>query len=298
MNKSINQSNILSPLAVAYHSAARWATGLPPSTRISNLLTCAHLPPVHVYLDYLSTRFAIRLLFLPAGHSLAGIPTTPNCPTIAPGTSRLRDLVKHLVAGKLENRSATPATFSIQSAPPVHTSKSDQSHIQHQDWTSSLPIGTILLYTDGSKLDSGQVGCGATTYEITNHGLQHLQSHYCNRGTRCEVFDAEFHAIHEGLHLVPTSPTTSNTTIYICIDNQAAIQMLVYNQQNQQYARETLNIAETLTNNGWNLSTVWTPSHTNIPGNEYADTLAKTGAQSLIACPSTITSAAWLSTQA
>jgi ribonuclease HI len=74
--------------------------------------------------------------------------------------------------------------------------------------------------------------------------------------------------------------------------------MLVYNQQNQQYARETLNIAETLTNNGWNLSTVWTPSHTNIPGNEYADTLAKTGAQSLIACPSTITSAAWLSTQA
>jgi hypothetical protein len=36
--------NILSPLATAYHSAARWATGLPPSTRISNLLTCAHLP--------------------------------------------------------------------------------------------------------------------------------------------------------------------------------------------------------------------------------------------------------------
>jgi hypothetical protein len=242
--------NILSPLATAYHSAARWATGLPPSTRISNLLTCAHLPPLHVYLDYLSTKFAIRLLFLPAGHSLASIPTTPNCPVSAPGTSRLCDLIKHLTTGNLENRATTPIAFSIQPAPPVHTSKSDQSHTHHQDWISSLPIGTLLLYTDGSKLDSGQVGCGATTYEITDNGLQHLQSHYCNLGTLCEVFDAELHAIYEGLRLAPNSLTTPNATIYICIDNQAAIQMLAYNQHNHQYARETLTTAETLTNNG------------------------------------------------
>jgi ribonuclease HI len=290
--------NTLSPLATAYHSAARWATGLPPSTRISNLLTCAHLPPLHVYLDYLSTKFAIRLLFLPAGHSLPVIPTTPNCPTSAPGTSRLRDLIKHLINGNLENRSANPITFTIQSAPPIHTSRNDHSHIHHRDWISSLPIGSLLLYTDGSKLDSGKVGCGVTTYEITNHGLQLLQSHHCNLGARCEVFDAELHAVYEGLRLIPTSPTTPNTNIYICIDNQAAIQTLAYNQYNHQYARETLTTAKTLTHNGWNLLTIWTPSHTNIPGNEHADTLAKTGAQSLLACPSTITSAAWLSAQA
>jgi ribonuclease HI len=136
------------------------------------------------------------------------------------------------------------------------------------------------------------------TYEITDHGIQHLQSHYCNIGTRCEVFDAELHAAQESLRLVPTSPTTSNNTIYICIDNQAAIQTLAYNQHNHQYARETLTTAETLTNNGWNLSTMWTPSHTNIPGNEHADTLAKSGAQSPLTCSSTITSAAWLSAQA
>jgi hypothetical protein len=74
--------------------------------------------------------------------------------------------------------------------------------------------------------------------------------------------------------------------------------MLAYNQQNHQYAWETLTTAKKLTNNGWNLSTVWTPSHTNIPGNEHADTLTKTGAQSLLTCSSTITSAAWLSAQA
>jgi ribonuclease HI len=290
--------NILSPLATAYHSAARWATGLPPSTRISNLLTCIHLLPLQIYLDYLSAKFGIRLLFLPAGHSLASIPTTPNCPASAPGTSRLCDLIKHLITGNLENCSVTPITFSIQSALPVYTSKNDQAHIHHQDWIASLPIGTLLLYTDGSKLDSRQAGCGATIYEVTHHRLQHLQSHYCNLGTRCEVFDAELHAIYEGLYLVPTSPTTPNTTIYICIDNQATIQTLAYNQHNHQYARETLATAETLTNEGWNLLTIWTPSHTNVPSNKHADTLAKTGAQLLLACPSTITSAAWLSAQA
>jgi ribonuclease HI len=291
-------NNILSPLATAYHSVVRWATGLPPTTRISNLLTYAHLPPLNIYLDYYSTKFAIRLLFLPAGHSLAGIPATPNCPTSAPRTSQLHDLIKHLATGKVENRAILPIIFSLQSAPPVYTTKNEQSHIYHQEWISSLPIGTLLLYTDGSKLDSEQVGCGATTYEITDHGPQYLQSHYYNLRTQCEVFNVELHAIYEGLCLVPTSPTTPNTAIYICIDNQAAIQMLANNQHNHQYARETLATAEILTNNGWNLSTLWTPSHTNIPGNEDADTLAKTSIQLLLTCSSTITSATWLSTQA
>jgi hypothetical protein len=74
--------------------------------------------------------------------------------------------------------------------------------------------------------------------------------------------------------------------------------MLAYNQHNHQYARETLTTAERLTNNGWNLSTMWIPSHTNIPRNEHTDTLAKSGAQSPLTCSSTITSAAWLSAQA
>jgi ribonuclease HI len=284
-------NNILSPLATAYHSAARWATSLLPSTRISNLLICTHLPLRQIYLDYLSTRFTIRLLFLPTRYSLTSLPTIPNCPVSAPGTSRLCDLIKHLITSNLKNCSATPTIFTIQSAPPIHTSKNDHSHIHHQDWISSLAKGTLLLYTDSSKLHSRKVGCGATTYEITNHGLQHLQAHYCNLGTCCKVFDAELHTIYEGLCLIPTSPTTPNTNIYICIDNQAAIQTLTYNQHNYQYACKTLTTAKTLAHDGWNLLTIWTPSHTNIPGNEHANTLAKTGAQSLLACPSTITSA-------
>jgi hypothetical protein len=191
----------------------------PPSTRISNLLTCAHLPPLNVYLDYLSTKVILRLLFLSARHSLARIPAIPYCSTSAPGISQLRDLTKHFTTGNLEDQATTPVKFLLQSAPLVHTNKNDQSHIHHHEWISSLLIGTLILYTDGSKLDSRWIGYGVTTYEITNHGLQYLQSYCCNLGTRCKVFDAELHTVYKGLYLIPTSPATPNTTIYICIDN-------------------------------------------------------------------------------
>lgn len=59
-----------------YHRIARWITGLPPNTRTTKLLTCANLPPLNLYLDYLSTRYAIRLHFLPKTHALHPLPTT------------------------------------------------------------------------------------------------------------------------------------------------------------------------------------------------------------------------------
>jgi hypothetical protein len=66
--------------------------------------------------------------------------------------------------------------------------------------------------------------------------------------------------------------------IYICIDNQSAIQKLAHNDNNHQFTCEALSHTQSLRDNGWNLLTVLTPSHTNIPGNELADTLAKAGA--------------------
>jgi hypothetical protein len=140
----------------------------------------------------------------------------------------------------LENRSAAPITFSIQPSPAPNTNKHDQPNKRHSAWLSSLPIGTFLLYTDGSKLDNGRVSSGAATYQITTTGPQHLQSQHCNLGTRCEVFDTELHTVCEGLYLLPDTPTTPATTIYICTDNQSAIQTLANNDKNHQFACDTL----------------------------------------------------------
>jgi len=47
---------VTATLSTTYNSIAQWITGLPLNTRISNLLTLTHLPPLEAYLDYLSLR--------------------------------------------------------------------------------------------------------------------------------------------------------------------------------------------------------------------------------------------------
>jgi hypothetical protein len=65
-----------------------------------------------------------------------------------------------------------------------------------------------------------------------------------------KVCDAELHAIYEGLLLLPTLPRMQQTTAYLCIDNQSAIQILSKNEHNHQFAREALVVAQNLTRNG------------------------------------------------
>jgi len=45
---------VTTTLKITYNSIARWITGLPLTTRTTNLITLAHLPPLEAYLDYLS----------------------------------------------------------------------------------------------------------------------------------------------------------------------------------------------------------------------------------------------------
>jgi ribonuclease HI len=73
-----------------------------------------------------------------------------------------------------------------------------------------------------------------------------------------------------------------------------AITTLLYNEYNHQSACEALYYIADLAKQGWTITTIWTPSHTNIIGNDLADTLAKAGAYSVIPYTSTITTEAWL----
>jgi len=59
------------------------------------------------YLDYLSLRYAIRLHFLPTYHALGPPHSQPNTHSNLPGLHHLHNLSKHLVQGKLEDRTAT-----------------------------------------------------------------------------------------------------------------------------------------------------------------------------------------------
>ena len=105
-----------------------------------------------------------------------------------------------------------------------------------------------------------------------------LDTGFCSPGEKAEVFDAELHAILEGLlntrHLPPNHLT-------ICVDNQAALTTLTGgNPDNWEFARLALSLMADLGTQGWTFAGLWTPSHCGIPGNDLADSLAKKGTQS------------------
>jgi hypothetical protein len=100
----IGSANIISTLQTTHNAAARWITGLPANTRISKLLICANLPPLEIYLNYLSTRYAIRLLFLPMNHPLSNKPKEDKNAQHLPGLQRVMSFISGWTLMRNENR--------------------------------------------------------------------------------------------------------------------------------------------------------------------------------------------------
>jgi hypothetical protein len=68
---------------------------------------------------------------------------------------------------------------------------------------------------------------------------------HCHLGNRAEVYDAELHAVQEAVTevLIITAPRSS---VFICIDYQAAADTLRLNESNHEYARRALETIDTL----------------------------------------------------
>jgi len=151
---------VTTTLKVTYNTVARWITGLPLNTRTTNLITLAHLPPMEVYLDHLLLRYAIPLHFLPPHHALGPPHSQPNTHASLPGLHHLYNLSKHLVQGKLEDRSTTGTAEGVVKATSPNLDKTTRPLELHKKWLRTHLDYTIIIYTDGSKLDNGAVGCG------------------------------------------------------------------------------------------------------------------------------------------
>jgi hypothetical protein len=136
---------VVAILKVAYNTVARWITGLPLNTRTTNLITLAHLPPMEVYLDYLSLRYAIRLHFLPTHHVLGPPREQPNTHANLPGLHRLYNLSKNLVRGKLEDRTATITTGGVAKTVSPNPDKMTQPQQLHEKWLETLADHTIVI---------------------------------------------------------------------------------------------------------------------------------------------------------
>jgi len=207
---------VVATLRVAYNAVARWITGLPLNTRTTNLITLAHLPPMEKYLDYQLLRYAIRLHFLPTHHALEPPHEQPNTHANLPGLHRLYNLSKDLVLGKLEDRTATTTMGGVAKTISPNPNKTTKPQQLHEKWLQILADHTVVMYTDGSKLANGSLGCGWEVYHYGDQQLHRFNSGKCHLGSRADVFDAELHAAQEGVSTLLTTSLPCSM-VFICI---------------------------------------------------------------------------------
>jgi len=213
---------ITATLRTTYNSVTQWITGLPLNTRMTNLITLSQLPPMEAYLDYLSLQYTILLHFLPQ-HQALGPPqaltdTDPNLP----GLHHLYVLSKHLVQGKLGNRTTTSTADGTNTLPSPNPDKTTTSQQLHEELLHMLPNHTIVIYTDGSKLENGSVGCGWVTFHCGDQQLYRLGEGSCHLGNWIEVYGAKLHAIPEAV-TSPLTITAPRASAIICVDNRIAL---------------------------------------------------------------------------
>jgi hypothetical protein len=203
-------------LALTYNRCARWITGLPLSTNITKLLICAHLR-LYIYLDYLSRRYAIRTLFLLKTHVLHHrIPINPEEDKML-GIRRIESFVDGTAIYRLEDRQERVEGSIKMNKFLVHIGKTDDSDQIHNQWLASLLNGTVIIYSDGPKLN-GNAGSGWAIFRIELGEISQLGQGSCHLGIQSEVFDAELYAIAEGLEDL-NQIEIALTKIYICVDN-------------------------------------------------------------------------------
>lgn len=174
---------------------------------------------------------------------------------------------------------------------------SDTKHHEaanHLKWLDSLPTGTILLSTHGSKTDTGRTASAWACKATTRGGLKPIFHEACFLGTRYNIEDGKIHAIQEGLPAL-AGLGTSERPIDVTGDNQNALKALAGGPTaGGVYVKECRKDVKILQLPACEGNGKWTPSPKGIPGNEQPDTLATDANQLTIPCPWEQSTVSWL----
>ena len=148
-----------------------------------------------------------------------------------------------------------------------------------QSEIDELDNHVIQCYTDGSHIDR-KTGAGIyfkppLTLEMENQAF--------SLGRLTTVYQAEVTAISVSADIMNKAGITDQT-IMILSDSQAAIKALASPLVKQKLVGNCIVNLNLLSQNN-QVTLMWVPGHSNIDGNEEADTLAKTGAHKTYELP-------------
>lgn len=146
----------------------------------------------------------------------------------------------------------------------------------HQDFYSNIPLNTVNIYTDGSKIGSTT----SAAYIIYHNGSPIAGK--INMEHNNSVFQAEAIAIYQSLtlHFVSDSPHLVPQIINIFTDSQTVLKCIAKPKVRSSTIHSLINALNSLGAHH-NINLYWVPGHRGIKGNEEADFLARTSPELL-----------------
>ncbi|KAJ0126813.1 hypothetical protein HZ326_30083 [Fusarium oxysporum f. sp. albedinis] len=281
--KDLPSSNqhLVQIMAKAMNQAMRAILPVWKTTPTAILHRESGIPPVDQLLEARRLRFSARLKSLDEAHPLAGRtrpPRRPHQPTYhdlikrryqiqteSVFRTRLRrtdELLASCTRPKLIQR-----CFHQEQMPPLQMASKKKSADAFIRWVESLDPLTLVVYSDGSLSSEG-----VASYGFTIHQNNVPIFDGSGRLGPAEVFDAEATGALEGLKAALNLRDAAQN-IFICLDNLAAATCLrgTPSDSSQHVFLEFQALA---TSHGA-VQVLWVPGHSDIPGNEQADILAK-----------------------
>lgn len=163
--------------------------------------------------------------------------------------------------------------------PEFHFGARYQVHYpSRSDWEGGTPRGlqfwdeSVKCFTDGSRMDSTEMAgagifCEQPSIEVS-----------VPLGQYATVFQAEAVAIHDAATFLSDYDTVRTEVIYLCSDSLSALQAIERPKVVSALVKECKVELNRLSQKHF-VGLVWVPGHSGVQGNERADGLARTGAQ-------------------